>query len=1196
MRLVFALLIATALVLAVETPHFYVVGNDTYSQKLAKYLEEAYGFYVGKGLSPAPPCSGGKYFVNITSVASGDTRVDLSGSTVCVQRLDFSQSLSDVELKHLAYHEVAHIFQVRYINPDMLYDQRWPVEALPEGMAAVGAQYFYFPYSYFSGKLYQVNPYSASHDDWYKYSAVFAWYLQSLGNWTPVVINATRGNTDPALVSMYVKFLLALAQGVSIGGVQLAPDFQKYQLAPGYNPQPLSLDGLTAAYYEISPPYPGYLTIEAPGVVSNVPLGQPIWVNSTLKVAFVNPTTSPVYTTVKMYFGGLYAKFTGGAYYDNGTLALDLYVAVDGSPANGVVYINGTGVTARGGFATYVTRGALRPYALVVSNGSYTTVVRVNLTGLQLAAAPGVLLVGPGAWGAVNVTIYNPNPLVVVGTLKAAGCPGFGGGAVLQIPPGDSALAKLPFNVSTPSDCLLSISYAGSTATLPVKAARPTYRIYYDLDRGAGAVYAALGGYAASANFTGLSTTLRVPGAGYTAATLSIRLAVPDFKIDIKPVGAGGGLLQYSITVVGSVSGTPNATYLATVAVDGRAAGVIRIDTDPAGVGQSALSVAYDAPIGKNAVNVRVGQAKYTLALPKPQVRLEVVKARVNGSVVELLLRPVINFSGLNITVRVNGGVDCASVCILKARYDEVINISYTAVERGSISVRLPRPSFRMDVSRVVVTPSSVDVSLSIEASICNPSVDADYFVYINGTALHIPVGAGLCATGRATAGALLPYGEDLKLTLSTNFGDVEKVIHIPRPSVAVRLLNWRVDRGGESALLNVTIYAPPNYTYVVGGDQVRGRLSKVVEVAASDGAAVFSYGFGEERILRPPLRLSAGADAAELGTPARVFVAVSTPPNLTLRVPLYVNGTQSVFVDMGPGAHAQYAVNVTSPGRPGRYLVVLKAGPYMVSVPVLWYRVYNLSISAPAALPLGAAARVVLGGFVEPRVAVSAVVEAWGCEQFKRTVPLNYTLDLVYNRTCALHLVFRTNSSLVSRRLYWGPLEVRPEALILGAVRGLPVFAAGSLSAALYLNGSRVNGSVVVVGRHDALGLVNFTIYGEYMGVRNKTTFVGFAVPPQSYIRASEAAGNMSQRAAEYFRFLLEKAVATGDWTLVDGISQLYAAPPTPMTLLARAIVEGDLSVGRTPNLAVVEALRRIEPVIYGLLGLSILVTRRFI
>jgi hypothetical protein len=58
----------------------------------------------------------------------------------------------------------------------------------------------------------------------------------------------------------------------------------------------------------------------------------------------------------------------------------------------------------------------------------------------------------------------------------------------------------------------------------------------------------------------------------------------------------------------------------------------------------------------------------------------------------------------------------------------------------------------------------------------------------------------------------------------------------------------------------------------------------------------------------------------------------------------------------------------------------------------------------------------------------------------------------------------------------------------------------------------------------------VNFTIIVEYMGVVNKTSFVGFAAPPDSYSAANKTMDMLPADARPYFRYLVERAMATGD------------------------------------------------------------------
>jgi len=112
--------ILAALVVALETEHFVVVGGDGgYQATVAGFLEEAYSFYLSKGLSPAPPCDGSKYLVNITS-QGGDTSFAASGGRVCISKLVFGR-YSDTVLKPLVYHEVGHVFQLNYVSGGVVY-------------------------------------------------------------------------------------------------------------------------------------------------------------------------------------------------------------------------------------------------------------------------------------------------------------------------------------------------------------------------------------------------------------------------------------------------------------------------------------------------------------------------------------------------------------------------------------------------------------------------------------------------------------------------------------------------------------------------------------------------------------------------------------------------------------------------------------------------------------------------------------------------------------------------------------------------------------------------------------------------------------------------------------------------------------------------------------------------------------------
>jgi len=114
--------VLAALVAALETGHFVVVeGDEGYQATAAGFLEDAYDFYVSKGLSPAPPCDGSKYLVNATS-QGGETSFTVKGGRICISRLEFGR-YSDAVLRPLVYHEVCHVFQLNYVSGGVGYDR-----------------------------------------------------------------------------------------------------------------------------------------------------------------------------------------------------------------------------------------------------------------------------------------------------------------------------------------------------------------------------------------------------------------------------------------------------------------------------------------------------------------------------------------------------------------------------------------------------------------------------------------------------------------------------------------------------------------------------------------------------------------------------------------------------------------------------------------------------------------------------------------------------------------------------------------------------------------------------------------------------------------------------------------------------------------------------------------------------------------
>jgi len=409
--------------------------------------------------------------------------------------------------------------------------------------------------------------------------------------------------------------------------------------------------------------------------------------------------------------------------------------------------------------------------------------------------------------------------------------------------------------------------------------------------------------------------------------------------------------------------------------------------------------------------------------------------------------------------------------------------------------------------------------------------------------------------------------------------------LSVPPPQAEARLKRWLVQVGREVAEVALTVTAPPNYTYVVLGRGVVGEASfDDVAVEAKGGVAVVDYGFGYVEVERPKLILWAKPVVVEVGVPTSIEVEIVAPPGL------YVNSTlqagpfsRSVYVE--PGG-ARFRMDLPRFAEPGIYNLSIVLGPYVNYTWAVAYRVVNLTIRAPPKVPVGLPVVVDVEGRVEPPLGVGVVVDAAGCAANKTFVRLNSSLVFTSERPCVLKLRAHTNVTEAVAEVAWASLTAEVRYVELGRMRGLPIFPLRGVSGRALLGGSPVDGRVRVVGDFDRVGLVNFTIYVEYMGVVNKTSFVGFAVPPESYAAANKTVDALPADARPYFRYLVERAVATGDWALVDKISRLYSEFPTPFTLVARSLVERALATGKEPNVDATEALRRVEPVVLGALG----------
>jgi hypothetical protein len=1176
-RWVLVLVLLAVAVYALETEHFVVTPDD---QTLAKYLEGAYSFYVGKGLKPAPPCQGAKYQVLIDSsnAYAGDTEI----GDRCIVRIVFKPQYTP----RLVYHEVGHVFFEYYKH---YLQDLWVDEAVPEAMASVATGVYYFPQMYFQERLYRVNPFALGADrlyDWYKYSAPVAWYLERAGNWTDVL---TAFSTRQTAASLYVRFLLELNRGVTLGQTRYEPEREAVEVAPGAVRKYPDLPGYTAVYYNVSVPRSGVLRISAEGagtwrLASNIALDRDVVVtNSTLLVAVVNNSSQTLQPTLVFYFSSLQARVVDGVFEGGGRISVRLYAEYNFAGVSGVVKVNGTSVQFVDGYGVYNFTGAFRRYVLVLEYGGSWAYVYLNLSRPAVAVAPPALYLDRGGRGALNVTIYNQNPLALRCVLNGSG---------LRFKPVDvflprgNATFRLEFQADGQPPEGARVFCGLLSADVDIR--KPSYSLYFDLDSWSGTLTTR---FSQDINYTvkDLPANVSLYYNGYVAGVVSIPR--PALNVTVSNPRLEGAALVYTLSI--SVVGMPTwARLRGTVRVDGD-----RVGDYGGGVFNKTVAL---RPGESRRVEVSVGRLLTAVVINAPSVRTDVmpVSAVVKDGVVSLLaeIRHNVEVAG-NVEVsfeNVNVASLQPNLVVLSYRYNDTYTIRYVSLgERYTLTVSLPRPEISVTLIKGVVSPSEFYGLFNVTLKVCGPSTDARYVVNVGSGAVTLNVKRGSCASNSTSVEWRAPFSPTLNFAVDTSFGRRMLPLSVPPPRAEARLKRWLVQGGREAAEVTLTVTAPPNYTYVVLGRGVVGEASFDVAVEARGGVAVVDYGFGYVEVERPKLILWAKPVVVEVGVPTSLEVEIAAPPGLYVNSTLQV-GLFSRFVYVEPSG-ARIRMDLPRFAEPGIYNLSIVLGPYVNYTWAVAYRVVNLTIRAPPKVPIGLPVVVDVEGRVEPPLGVGVVVDAAGCAANKTFVRLNSSLVFTSERPCVLKLRAHTNVTEAVAEVAWASLTAEVRYVELGRLRGLPIFPLRGVSGRALLGGSPVDGRVRVVGDFDRLGLVNFTIYVEYMGVVNKTSFVGFAVPPESYAAANKTVDVLPADARPYFRYLVERAVATGDWALVDKISRLYSEFPTPFTLAARFLVERALASGKEPNVDATEALRRVEPVVLGALGgLFLAVLRR--
>jgi hypothetical protein len=624
--------------------------GSEYAAAVATALEEAYAAFKGSGVALAPPCSGPRYAVHVVELAGGEGglvrwQLTSEGGLVkgaCVVWVNITKGLDAQQLKHVAYHEVAHIAQAAYYRYEAVaLAYPWYVEASAEGLASALSGVCGWEPQYFSYKLYGYNPYSFSGPSSQSY-ALSAFYYWVAGSGYASPRDALSGSLSGASVvsdwvnEAYASFLLALARGLEVCGSRYAPSFVDVYLPRGSWSAEVKLDGLSAAYFRVSVPAPGPVLIAAPGGLrSNLLLNRPFRTeNTTLLLALVNPSLNPVSGTVTVSYTPPFEAALAGGVFDpaSGRLEVVLRLLFAGQPVEGTVYVNGTAVEASSGYA----RAALSApgwgsYTVAVHYLGETAYVKVRVAqpAAELETATPLYLSGSGR-GELVVRLRNAGDVAV--KLRAgAVAPPFLRVAQLELeaPPGESRL-NLSFSVVGPVEAAggeVRLSLGPSSLALPFSVVPSNLTVLeasYDAGANATSVAAAVEplGLRLTARVQGLSGDAWFKLSTYYVGRASVSLPPPRVNLSAKPilVAPSWVLLAVNATVsAGGACPAYPASYRVPVAVNGTPLGTASLRCGEL----AALGALLNATYGPRAAVVLAERAGAALEVPVPLPELE---------------------------------------------------------------------------------------------------------------------------------------------------------------------------------------------------------------------------------------------------------------------------------------------------------------------------------------------------------------------------------------------------------------------------------------------------------------------------------------------------------------------------------------------------------------------------------------------
>jgi len=770
---------ANALTPAVNSTHFVIYdlanAGQTYDQELDNYLEQAYSLYTSNlGMKMAPPCSGSQYTVYVVPSINNGTEAGITewkytyypntGQIInaCIAYINISAGLSTQWLEHTAYHELVHVSQWAYVQYTAIpQDYPWYIEADAEGTASYYTNQCPLDQDYFMYNQYEYDPYDYYGKpiiNMYYYSAFIYWLISNGIGPATIEANVFAGDSvvNSWLDNYYVQYLLSIVHGQDLCGTTYTPTFQTISIGGNTYTFTVSLQGLSAQYYELQLPASGSIEISTSGgiVDSNIQLNTTISTsNTTLYVALVNPTTSSETITVTIsYTPGIVAEVLYGTYdVLNETLSLKLYITYGTTPINGDLYVNGTIVAASNGYAKAMLTGITwGTYTINITYNGESTLLAITLQQPSMnLLTQSTLYLTSNSFGYIILSVNNPNNNIVIITNVQVSSPPSPiniykpmiyfepPNETVLLNPGQTIIKFYFFTNSTvgsgQGDLYLynSPSTALSLGYNVVPAQVGIVNATYYLNGNYTVVTTYVSGLGTmTATVDGLSGQVYVNYSTYTITTLSINLPSPSIALipRVALLAPRWVLINTTVTLTAQECPSYPVFYRAVIYVNNSEIGSISTPCGESGFVQGMLNMTY------------TGQS-ITLVISGTTIMSTIVFAPPSMSVVDYLWNVTETYEYVYVNISVHGPYQYLVLnhrvanSTIAVTYELPSNYTILTINTGFTNITITRPTPETSIQSpwVAVYPQAIDVHINVTIP---PALmyQGPLYVYLNGT------------------------------------------------------------------------------------------------------------------------------------------------------------------------------------------------------------------------------------------------------------------------------------------------------------------------------------------------------------------------------------------------------------------------------------------------------------------------------